>query len=113
MPVGCAAAGGPPAWSGRDDHGPHDLVGQGLPLGVPEREEVADVADDAVHEVADVPDERVQRADRLAGLLADQLDVQHPLAEGLALAALDPAIPDRVAERTYGQQEVQEDRESG
>src|SRR5580704_3403651 len=81
--------------SGRDDDSLDDLVGDRLPLGVPEREQVPDVADDAVDDVADVADERHQHADGLAGLLADQAQVQHLLAEGLpGGAGLVPAVID-------------------
>src|SRR5580700_8843010 len=70
----------PSAWrSGRDDDRLDDHVGDGLPLGGPQREQVADEADDAVNEVADVADERHQRSDRLPGLLAHELEVQHLL----------------------------------
>src|SRR6266581_8424279 len=106
MPVGCAAAGGPPAWSGRDDHGPHDLVGQGLPLGVPEREQVADEADDEVDEVAEVAQEGVQRTDGLTGLLADEPHPDDPLAEALALTAQDPPVVEPVTESDEQEQVV-------
>jgi len=64
--------------SGGNDDRLHDLVGQGLPLDVPEREGPADEADDRVKNVADIADEGRGDADRLAGLLADE-----PQAKGL------------------------------
>src|SRR5215472_16967150 len=43
--------------------------------------------------MADVADERYARADRLAGLLAEQGDAERPLAPGLAgLPRLEPAV---------------------
>src|SRR5690606_16045290 len=64
-------------------HGPHDLVSQSLPLSVPQRHQVTDVADHAVDHVAEVAQERVAETDRLTGLLADGLDLDHLLAERL------------------------------
>ena len=67
----------------RDDDRRHDLVGEGLSLGVPVGPQVADEAD-AVQDVRDVANERVARTDRLSGGLTDQLEPDDPLAQGLS-----------------------------
>src|SRR4051812_8892884 len=64
-----------------DDRRLHDLVGQRLLLGVPEREEEADVADDRIDDVADRAYDTVTGADHLAGLLADHLHTGDLVAE--------------------------------
>src|SRR6266700_4619913 len=97
---------GRPRGSGRDDHGPHNLVRQGLPLGVPEREQVADEADDEVDEVAEVAQEGVQRADGLTGLLADEPHPDDPLAEALALTTQDPPVVEPVTESDEQEQVI-------
>jgi len=56
----------------RDDDRLNDLVGKGLAFGVPEREQPANVADNGIDEVADVPDEGHGHADRLTSRLTDQ-----------------------------------------
>src|SRR6185312_16896231 len=94
----------------RNDDRLQDLVGEGLALLVPEREQVAD-AEEAVKDVAQVAQERLPGADRLPGVLADQLDVQLLLAERLALAAENPAVVDAPADRAYEEEEVQEESE--
>src|SRR5215469_11590313 len=83
----------------RHDDGPDDLVGERLPLRIPQREQEADIADDGVDDVADVAHEGHQRADRLAGLLADEPQMQHLLAKRLARdAALVPPVVDGPAQ---------------
>src|SRR4029077_1765366 len=47
----------------------------------------------------EVAQEGVERADRLAGLLAQQPHPDDPLAEALTLTAQETAVVDRVAER--------------
>src|SRR5215469_8257931 len=93
-----------------NDDGADDLVGDRLPLGVPQREEEADVADDGVDEVADVAYQGHEHADRLAGLLADQPQVQRPLAERLAgCAGLIPAVVDAPANGGQPEEDRQDD----
>ncbi len=64
--------------------GEHDrrqhLVGDGLALGVPEREQEADVADDGVDEVGEVADDAHAAADQLAGVGVDRLEAHQSLA---------------------------------
>src|ERR1017187_2295317 len=91
----------PDSWrSDRDDDRAQDLVSEGLPLGIPERPQVADVAGNPVQDVHDVTGEGHPPADRLAGGLADELDVQCLLAPGLpGPASQNPAVVDTDAER--------------
>src|ERR1700733_2947020 len=91
-----------------DDNGRDDLVRERLPLRVPQREQVPDVADDPVDDVAQVAHERHARADRLAGVDRDELDVGDLLAETLAGgAAVVPAVVDGPAEPDQGEQVVE------
>src|SRR5262249_61035194 len=62
--------------SGRDDDGADDLVGERLALGVPEREQPADVAGEGIEDVADVAGEGHAAADRLTGVLADEAEIE-------------------------------------
>src|SRR5690606_31516014 len=64
-------------------HGPHDLVRPGLPLLVPQRRQETDVASKGVERVAQHPQEGVAETDRLTGLLADGLDLDHLLTDRL------------------------------
>ena len=75
-----------------DDHErAHDLVRERLLLGVPDRPEVAEVAEEAVHDVRQLADERQAGTDRLLRALTDELDADDGLAEGVAGAALPDA----------------------
>ena len=80
--------------SGLDDDRVHDLVGEGLVLRVPERGEVADVAGQAVDDVAQAADEGAAEAGELPVLLPDDLDVQDALADGLPGGALLVEVPE-------------------
>src|SRR5215472_15548797 len=94
-----------------NDDGADDLVGDRLPLGVPQREEEADVADDGVDEVADVAYEGHQRADRLAALIADEPEMQDLLTQGLAGGAgLVPPVVDGPAQCGQGKEQANDER---
>src|SRR4029453_16598357 len=75
---------GPPPSSGAsalgEDHRVDDLVGEGLPAGVPKRPQVAEHTGDGIQHVGDVADEAHKAAERLGVHHADQ-------AEGEGLSA--------------------------
>src|ERR1700726_716451 len=74
----------------------HDLVSERLPLGIPQREQVADEAE-AVQDVGYLPYDRHPEPDRLAGLFGHHLELDHALADALTSGALLVApVPDRV-----------------
>src|SRR5262249_61859192 len=88
------------AGSLRDDDGADDLVGEGLALGVPQREQPADVARERVEDVADVAGEGHAAAHRLAGSLADKAQVERPLPQRLTgPPGLDAPVVDPPPER--------------
>src|ERR1700712_5707547 len=88
----------------------HDLVGQFLPLGIPKREQVPDVADDAVDEVRKLPDDRQAETDWLPSLLADHLELHYALADARPRRPLLVAVvPDDVGERGQRSQPGDED----
>ena len=67
--------------------GAHDLVGQGLALAVPQREEPPDVADEVVHDMGETADDAQRAPDRLARASADALDSYHSHAGRLSRLA--------------------------
>src|SRR6202049_4517988 len=80
----------------------HDLVCQGLPLGIPQREQVTDITDDAVHDVGELTHDGQPETDWLAGLLAHHLELHDRLADAGAASALAVAVvPDEVGDRQY------------
>src|SRR5690242_20010134 len=66
----------------------HDLVGQGLALAVPQREQEPDVADDRVDEVRELPHQRHTEAERLPGDLTDHFELEDRFADARAGGAL-------------------------
>src|SRR5204863_4567299 len=93
------------------DDGAHDLVRQRLPLVVPQREQPADVADDAVDDVGDVAHERQEHAGGLTGGLLDQLRSGDAAADGVTgRAAAVPAVVNRQGEEVQNPQVVEEVR---
>jgi hypothetical protein len=73
--------------SADDNDGPYHFVADGLPLGVPQWDEVTDVEAEVIYEVRNVADDRHSRADRLSGPLADEPDAHCFAAPGLASPA--------------------------
>lgn len=90
------------AESGLDDDGVADLVGEGLLLLVPERPEVAEVAGDAVEDVAEEPADGQAEAGDLAVVLADEPGAEDLLADGLPRGALPVQVPEPDAEADDG-----------
>src|SRR5439155_1645948 len=80
------------------DHRLHDLVGEGLLLRIPQREQVADVARDAIEDVAEATDDTVAAADHLPRLLADQPHAELLLAVALARLAVEVGVVDGPAQ---------------
>src|SRR5690606_27882126 len=94
-------------------HGAHDLVRPGLPLLVPQRRQVADAAGQPVESMAKIAQERVAETDRLTGLLADGLDLDHLLTDRLAFGP--PAVcrvPDlETGETEHGEHHEHQDED--
>jgi hypothetical protein len=84
--------------SALDDEGVAELVGEGLVLLVPDRPQEADVAGDAVQDVAELPADGKAEAGDLAGVLADEPDAEDLLADGLPGGALPVELPELDAE---------------
>src|SRR4051794_16520013 len=83
-----------PSSSDLDDQSAADLVRERLALVVPERPQPSDVAGQTVEQMREVTHERHTRADRLAAGLADQLEVEHLLADRLSRPAhADEPVP--------------------
>src|SRR3569833_2195924 len=93
-----------------DHDGADQLVGEGLPLRVPQRPEVAEVAREAVQDVQQRAAEREPAAERLTRGLPDHADVQPVLAEARAGAALpEDLVPDPEPDRAGVAEDQQKD----
>lgn len=98
MPSSLPSAALPIALLSAHDDGPGDLVGPGLPLGVPERpEQVEDAGQDAgdpEDPVEEQPQEAEAGADRLPVGEAGEPDAEDPLPVGLAAAPGPDGVDD-------------------
>src|SRR6266516_3513230 len=94
-----------------DHHGAGELVGEGLPTGVPQWPQQADWQAGHVEHVGEVADEGVAGADRQAVVHAEQADAQDSLAPRLAGASLQqPAVVDVQQQRAEPKQVVDQQR---
>src|SRR3954452_4698379 len=66
----------------------HDFIGQRLTLLVPQRKQETDVADDRVDKVRNLPHQRHTESQRLAGGLADHLELHDRFADAGSGSAL-------------------------
>src|SRR5947209_17306880 len=83
----------------RQAHRRQHFVSQRLPLGIPEREQVADGEDGRIDRVCDRPQHRQAEPDWLPGVLADDPEPQQRLADAGSGGSLAVAeIPDEVAQ---------------
>src|SRR6516225_4395805 len=97
----------------RDYYGADDLVRERLALGIPDREQPADVAGERVKDVADIAGEGHAGADRLTGLLAEQAQAERLLPQRLTgPAGLDAPVVDPPPDGREGEQEP-DDRVAG
>lgn len=102
-----------PGLSGLDDDRVHDLVGEGLVLGVPEGGEVPDVAGQGVEDVGERADEGAAEPEDLTVLLPNYPDVQHALADGLPGGALLVEVPEPDDESVEGADQQGDDSAAG
>src|SRR4051812_15358563 len=84
----------PPTAAELDDDRVHDLVGERLTLGVPDRPQEAEVAGDRVDDVQEVAADRQAGPDHLPVGLAQQPGLQDLLADRLTGPALANQVPD-------------------